>query len=550
MLNITQKKLVIIVAALSQLSMQLVANMATVIIPEIGMELNLTASLQLWINIIYLCSLVAISIPLSKVISNYGVKKSIMISYIVAILSLLLCGFSVNFYMVLIGRLLQGLCCASLGMSIYIMLVEELDENALGRALGLVGSSGYVGLTLAPSLTGFVTHYFDWRMAFLILIPLFIIQLLLLYSIKTEWTREKIPFDKGGGIIFMLMMVLFTIGLTELGSQYNVLLLFSIILIPIFILYEKKQEFPILNIDLFKDFQLTIGFYAAMVAYFVTSIAITVLTFHLVYPMNMNLNTVGLILLITPITMVFVSLLAGRLSGKIDPRIISGSALLIIFISMLMFTYLKYLPLELIIVACIIQGIGHGFFSSPNNKYVLTVTDEDNINDTSAVLSTSKEFGKILSSGIYTLLFSIMLKDVVLGPPKYDSSLMLTNHHMMVITCILTLSAVVLLFYGLFRYERLETIEGGILAARLKRAHVRREERRRRRREHLERLKERHEMRMELIHEHAEHGKEIIHDRAELRKEQIYDLAEQEKDKIHEHRKERNEKIKEIIKRE
>ena len=456
MQKLSEEKLVVIVAALSQLTMQLIANMATVIIPEIAMEMNVSADIQLYINIIYLCSLVAISIPLAKMIAQYGVKKSVKISCALLIISLLLCAFSFNFYMILLARFIQGVCCAILGISIYMMLVEELEDEALGTALGIVGSCGYVGLMLAPSLTGLITHYSDWRMAFLLLVPLFVVQLILLQMIKSEWTQEKMPIDKIGSIIYIAMMILFTIGLAELDSVYNIFIPISITLLVLFVIYEKRQEHPILNVSIFRNAKLAIGTNAAMATYFVTSIAITVLTYHLVYPSDMDLNMVGLILLITPLTMVFVSIIAGKMSSKVDPRKISGCALLLIGVSMLMLACLSYLSIELIILACLIQGIGHGFFSSPNNKYVLTLPEEKNLADTTAVLATSKEFGKILSSGIYTLLFASILENVVLGPPEYDKSLMFTNHIMMVITLVIVFSAAILLFYSLYKYERYE----------------------------------------------------------------------------------------------
>ena len=456
MLKLTEERLIIIVAALSQLTVQLVANMATVIIPEIAMELNISADMQLYINIVYLCSMVAIAVPLAKVISQYGVKKSVKTSCWLLIISLLLCGFGVNFYMILAARLIQGISCASLGISIYMMLVEELEDEELGTALGLVGSSGYVGLMLAPSLTGFITYLTDWRIAFLSLIPLFIVQLIILSQVDSEWIGEKQPIDNIGSLIYMLIMVLFTIGLTNLGSFYSLCLLICIVLVYVFITYEKKQEYPVLNVRIFKNIKLMIGTYAAMSAYFVTTIAITVLTYHLIYPMGMDLSLVGLVLLVTPLTMVFVSILAGKMSGKYDPRLISGFALLLILVAIVMFACLSYLSLELIILACFIQGVGHGFFSSPNNKYVLTLPDEKDLGDTSALLSTSKEFGKIVSSGIYTLLFTFLLEDVVLGPPQYDNALMFTDHLMMAISEVMLVSAAIFLFYSYFKYERYE----------------------------------------------------------------------------------------------
>ena len=454
--KISEEKLIILVAALSQLTVQLVANMATVIIPEIAMELGISADLQLYINIVYLCSMIALGVPIAKVITFYGVKKSIKLSCCLLIVSLLLCGFGVNFYMILAARLIQGMCCASLGISIYTMLVEELEDETLGTALGLVGSSGYVGMMLAPSLTGFVTFFFDWRLAFLLLVPFFLIQLIILTQVKSEWIGEKNPIDNIGSLIYMLIMVLFTLGLTEMDTPLIACFFASLILVPIFMKYERKKEYPILNVGILKNTKIMIGMYAGMAAYFVTTIAITILTYHMVYPLDMDLSYVGMILLVTPLTMVVVSIIAGKLSGKYDPRMISGFALLLIFVSIVMYAFLAYLPIELLILACLIQGIGHGFFSSPNNKYVLTLPDENEVGDTSALLSTSKEFGKILSSGIYTLLLTFMLQDVVLGPVQYDAPLMFTNHIMMAICEVVLLSAAGLLFYSKFKYERYE----------------------------------------------------------------------------------------------
>lgn len=456
MLKISEEKLVIIVAALSQLTTQLIANMATVILPEISMELNVGTDLQLWINIIYLCALVATAIPLAKVISQYGVKRAIKVSCVLLIIALLLCASSIDFYMILLARLIQGIACASLNISIYMMLVEELEDEALGTALGLAGSCGYIGLMMAPSISSLITTISNWRNAFLFILPLFAVQLILLSQIKGEWKSEKKPIDNIGSLIYLAMMVCFTIGLTEIDEIGVFFMVPAIILIPIFIRYEKGKENPILNVNVLNNAQIMIGSYAALATYFVTTIATTVLTFHLIYPMDMDLGIVGVILLVTPLTMVFVSTVAGKLSGKIDPRLISGCALMIIFVAMVMMACLSYLPLGLIIVACIIQGIGHGFFSSPNNKYVLTLPKEEELGDTSAVLSTSKELGKIISSGIYTVLFALLLTDVVLGPSQYDKALMFTNHIMMALTELVVISAAAALFYSLYKYERRE----------------------------------------------------------------------------------------------
>lgn len=100
-----------------------------------------------------------------------------------------------------------------------------------------------------------------------------------------------------------------------------------------------------------------------------------------------------------------------------------------------------------------LQGTGNGMFSAPNNKYVLTLVDENDLADASSVLSTSKEFGKILSAGIFTLILSIFIGNQDFGPEHVDHLLIQSTNLMMFICILVTLSATILLFYSKYKYE-------------------------------------------------------------------------------------------------
>ena len=176
-----KKTLIIIIAALSQLTQQLIANMTVVALPDIIIDLNFHAGNILWVNLIYLVALVASCIPFAKIIAQFGVKRCVKISLIGLLVSVVLSVFAVDQYMLLISRLIQGLTSASLSISIYIMIVEELPEKDVGSALGIVGSSGYVGMLIAPSFMGAVTYMANWRFAFLILIPILAVQMIMIF---------------------------------------------------------------------------------------------------------------------------------------------------------------------------------------------------------------------------------------------------------------------------------------------------------------------------------------------------------------------------------
>jgi len=74
-----QKSYIVVAAALCQFLQQLIANITVVALPSITYDLNFAADTILWVNLIYLCALMAFCIPFAKIIDQYGVKKCTMI---------------------------------------------------------------------------------------------------------------------------------------------------------------------------------------------------------------------------------------------------------------------------------------------------------------------------------------------------------------------------------------------------------------------------------------------------------------------------------------
>ena len=86
--------------------------MTVIALPDIAADLNFSAEAILWVNIIYLMSFVAFSLPFAKIISQYGVKKSTKISLLLLFFSILISVFSINDIMFLLSRLMQGFSAA------------------------------------------------------------------------------------------------------------------------------------------------------------------------------------------------------------------------------------------------------------------------------------------------------------------------------------------------------------------------------------------------------------------------------------------------------
>ena len=140
-----------------------------------------------------------------------------------------------------------------------------------------------------------------------------------------------------------------------------------------------------------------------------TFIASYILNFYLQYGLGYDTRFTGLFLLATPLAVLFISAFAGRLSDERDERTISSIALTLILINVILLFFMNQLPIYILLIACILQGLGHGLFSSPNNRFVLTQVEKKELIDASALLSTSKDVGKSVSLSIFTIICGFIL---------------------------------------------------------------------------------------------------------------------------------------------
>ena len=227
--------------------------MTVIALPDIAAELNFSAEALLWVNIIYMMSFVAFSLPFAKIISQYGVKKSTKISLLLLFFSILISVFSINDIMFLLSRLMQGFSAAILAISLYVIIVEEFEDSEIGSALGVVSSTGYIGLLIAPVVMGFAIFLLNWKFAFLMVLPIIAVLLILLNRIDYEWSTEKRPVDNKGSLIYVVMMCLFTYGMTILDEIGIVFVVVSFILFILLVKVEKNVPEPIFNFKLLKD---------------------------------------------------------------------------------------------------------------------------------------------------------------------------------------------------------------------------------------------------------------------------------------------------------
>lgn len=158
---------------------------------SIANNLNVSTNLAQFSISIFMLSLI-ISQPIYGIASDaYGRKPLLMIGVIIAILGSLLCFITTNITIFLLGRFLQGLGAGS-GNTICRAIVRDLFKGIeLIKFSSYLAVYGTVFMITAPILGGYIEHYLNWRISFLILLIFSIINLINITAILTETNNNK-----------------------------------------------------------------------------------------------------------------------------------------------------------------------------------------------------------------------------------------------------------------------------------------------------------------------------------------------------------------------
>lgn len=393
-------------------------------LPAIGTELRMTAIGLSWVATAYLLSAAMFLVPLGKLADIYGRKKIYSIGIIGYILFSFTSAIATSSVMLIISRALQGIGGAMLFGTGVAILISIYPPGDRGRVIGINVAAVYLGLSLGPFLGGILTQQFGWRSIFYINVPLgLVIFILILWKLKGEWAEAQGErFDIIGSVIYGLMLICIMYGLSELPAVWAIILiLVGTIGFIGFIVWEKRIPYPLLDMQLFITNRIfAFSNLAALINYSATFAVGFLLSLYLQYIKALTPQNAGLILVSQPIMQAIFSPIAGRISDKIEPRLVASVGMAFTVIGLILLIFITAgTPLLYIVLSLILLGFGFGLFSSPNTNAVMGAVDKPVYGVASATLGTMRLIGMMLSMGISTLIFSVYIGNVQLTPVSY-----------------------------------------------------------------------------------------------------------------------------------
>lgn len=377
-----------------------------------------------WVSTAYTLAAAAFLVPFGRLADIVGRRKVFVAGVLTYALSTILSAMSVSATMLIACRALEGAGSALIFGTGTAMLTSVYPPQERGRVLGINVATVYVGLSIGPTVGGFLTQYWSWRGIFWVTMPLAVlIAFLAMWRIKGEWAEARgEAFDLPGSVLYGLALVALVYGLSSLPEVSGAwLLAIGVAGLVAFVLWEARAKSPVLEIGLFRENTVfALSNLAAWANYGATAAVGLLLSLYLQYIKGLDPRGAGAIMVAQPVVMALFSPLAGRLSDRFEPRVVASAGMALTVVGLVMLTTLGEGTSLAFVTACLILlGLGFALFSSPNTNAIMGSVDRRRYGLASGMVGTMRLTGQMFSMGMTMLVFALHIGRVQIAPESY-----------------------------------------------------------------------------------------------------------------------------------
>lgn len=381
--------------------------------------LSVDDSLGVWIITIYTLAY-AVSIPImGKLADRHGRKGVYLLCILLFGIGSVLCGVAQdlgNFWILIGARVIQALGGGGIMPVATAEFGTAFPEEKRGMALGIVGMVYGLASILGPTVGSAILEVFgatQWQFIFYVNIPICIIVLILGVKRLPNAQAEKTgPLDGLGILILTLMTLSLMYGLKNIdffdfatsiaSTDVWPFLVAFVVLLPLFMLRERRAADPILNLKYFTNANIVIAFLCAVIS----GIAMMGTIFFPQFcenAMMMKSGSGGYFIALLGVGSGVGAMMSGKLIDKhgVKPVLAMGFIGVAIGSIFMAFVACTWPSLLTVCATMIITGLGLGFtMGTPLNYMMLENTDEKESNSALAALSLVRSIGTAIAPAI------------------------------------------------------------------------------------------------------------------------------------------------------
>lgn len=390
-------------------------TLLTTALPRIMKDFNIEYSQVQWLTTAFLLTN-GVVVPLSAfIIQRYTTRQVFLTGIAIFLIGTLLGGFSPNFTILLIARIIQALGSGIMMPLMMTTILDIFEPHERGKYMGFFGLVIGLAPAIGPTLSGYLVEYFNWRSLFHVVAPISAITFILaLKIVKNVGTNVKAPIDMISIILSILGFGGLLYGVSSIshdGWDNPIVLLTiigGIILVGLFIWRQQRLETPLLSFKVFKNKEFAVGLSIMAVTMISMIGSETVLPMFVQNVLNRTPVDSGLILLPGAIVMAIMSMISGWLYQTFGAKVLAIIGMLIVIVTTSYFVIMdEHTSTIMLATIYAVRMIGIALGLMPVMTHTMNqLTPELNAHGSSMTNTIQQISGSIGTAGLITILSS------------------------------------------------------------------------------------------------------------------------------------------------
>jgi DHA2 family multidrug resistance protein len=334
-----------------------------------------------------------------------------------------LCGLAWNLPSLVLFRALQGLGGGAIIPTAQSILFARYPRKEHGMAAALFGLGAITGPLFGPTIGGYLIDWFSWHWIFMVNVPLGCIAALLALRFIKE-PGFKAP-TGAAAKIDVLGIVLLGLGMASLqyvleeGNREGwldsrlivVLSAVAAISLVSFIVHELETPHPVVDLRVFKHRSYTAGTGLNFLTGFALFSGSYMFSLFAGTVIHYSALDIGKVFLVAGVVSVFVMPLMGRLSPKMDGRILLTIGVSVVALSQVVASHLTQAAgFWDMVKPNMIRSFGLGFIFIPVSVMALSSLSASQRGNATGLFNLTRELGGSLGTALMGMLVTNDIK--------------------------------------------------------------------------------------------------------------------------------------------
>ncbi|MFL6752330.1 MAG: DHA2 family efflux MFS transporter permease subunit [Sphingomicrobium sp.] len=370
----TGERIIVTIGVMMAVLLQVLdTTIANVALPHMQASLSATQDTINWVLTSYIVAS-AIALPISGWLADkVGRKRLLLISVAGFTIASVLCATATSLTEMVVFRAFQGISGAFIVPLAQATLFDINPREKHGQAMALFGGGVMIGPILGPVLGGWLTDNYNWRWVFLVNLPVGVICTLIMMRFMPKTDTHERKFDMFGFALLAIGLGALQLFLDR-GQQEDWLSSWEIRLELgaaigawwMFVVHMATAKHPLFDRSLFKDRNFATGllFMAVTGVLLLAGLALLPPLLQTMYGYSVLQS--GFLTAPRGVGTLISMLMAGRLVGKADSRLLVGIGVVLMGVSLYMMTgFAIDQPSRPVIMSGVVQGLGLGLIFVP-----------------------------------------------------------------------------------------------------------------------------------------------------------------------------------------